>query len=234
MADSQRICSVDGCGKRIVGRGMCRRHYVSWWRLNGGSLQTRNPEICTVEGCGKPAEKRTWCSMHYRRWRVNGDVNIVKPNAGGRKKRLIVPVCLIDGCERDAVANGWCGMHYQRNRNHGDPLKRITPANGEALRYFYDVVSSYQGNDCLIWPFSKDKHGYGQLMLQGKRKIVSRLSCEIENGPPPAPNLDAAHSCGNGHLGCCSRKHMRWATRKENVADAIAHGTLKGRRSKPK
>lgn len=190
--------------------------------------------ICSIDGCGKRAEKRTWCAMHYRRWRLHGDTGTVKPPAGGRKKRLIVPACSIDGCGRGVVAKGWCMMHYRRNYKHGDPTARVTPANGEALRYFSGVVAAYQGEECLIWPFSKDKYGYGQIMMEGKRKIVSRLSCEIENGPPPSQNLDAAHSCGNGHLGCCSRRHMRWATRKENVADAKAHGTLKGRLSKPK
>ena len=52
------------------------------------------------------------------------------------------------------------------------------------------------------------------------------MDCEEVNGSPPTPYHDAAHSCGNGHLGCCTPKHLRWATRSENIADAITHGTM--------
>jgi hypothetical protein len=34
----------------------------------------------------------------------------------------------------------------------------------------------------------------------------------------------AAHSCGNGHLGCVNPRHLRWATAKENAHDELLHG----------
>ena len=44
MADSKRICSVDGCDKRVVGRGLCSRHYqrqrVYGDPLGGGPAKT--------------------------------------------------------------------------------------------------------------------------------------------------------------------------------------------------
>jgi hypothetical protein len=52
------------------------------------------------------------------------------------------------------------------------------------------------------------------------------MACEEENGPPPTPDHEAAHSCGNGHLGCVARKHLRWKTHAENVAEAVEHGTV--------
>lgn len=38
------------------------------------------------------------------------------------------------------------------------------------------------------------------------------------------PNkIDLCHNCGNGK--CSNPKHLYWGTRKENVEDAIRHGT---------
>lgn len=78
----------------------------------------------------------------------------------------------------------------------------------------------------MMWPFGAGSDGAGLIHVNGKKERVSRIVCEIENGPAPEAKMDAAHSCGNGHLGCVARKHLRWATRKENVEDARDHGTL--------
>lgn len=117
-------------------------------------------------------------------------------------------------------------MHARRLRRNGDPLARKKPANGEALAFYVNQVVPYDGDECLVWPFTRDKQGYGKLMVDGKNKTVSRLVCEAANGPPPTLRHDAAHSCGRGKFGCVAKRHMRWATRKENVADMIAHGTM--------
>ncbi len=44
-------CVVDDCGKKIVGRGRCRKHYAQWWRRTRGqerppalNLKTLTPE----------------------------------------------------------------------------------------------------------------------------------------------------------------------------------------------
>lgn len=37
--DSQRICSVQGCGKKRSARGYCKTHYGRWWRH--GTLETK-------------------------------------------------------------------------------------------------------------------------------------------------------------------------------------------------
>lgn len=102
-------------------------------------------------------------------------------------------------------------------------MKRSAP--GEGYRYLCEVVLQYEGEDCLIWPYGRGADGYGIVRINGRATRVSRLSCEEENGPAPFEKMDAAHSCGNGHLGCCSRKHLRWATRLENARDAMSHDT---------
>lgn len=75
--------------------------------------------------------------------------------------------------------------------------------------------------DCILWPFAKDQYGYGRICNKGAHRIV----CEIAHGNAPSPKHEAAHSCGNGNLGCINPKHLRWATHLENHADRAWHGT---------
>ena len=134
--------------------------------------------------------------------------------------------CSIPECGLPHKARGWCNMHYRRWEKHGalnNPPK--APKAGAATRFFNETVIPYDGDDCLIWPFSVSANGYARIKSNGRDQFVCRLVCEAENGPPPAPNYDAAHSCGNGRGGCVSRKHLSWKTRKENIADKLVHGT---------
>ncbi len=133
-------------------------------------------------------------------------------------------ICSIPDCGKPCVKRGWCQTHYSRWRIHGDPTHLERAANGEPERYLREVIMSYDGEDCLIWPFARS-HGYA-IITRNRRNIpVSRLVCEDEYGPPPTPDHQGAHSCGRGHLGCVTRSHLRWATRTENMADCVGHGT---------
>ncbi len=141
--------------------------------------------------------------------------------------------CSVDGCKVNAHSGGsggWCHLHYMRWRRHGDPLKGRT-ADGEPPHYFRDVVLSYEGDECLKWPYAKSSSGYGKLWVDGRLQVVARLICERVNGPPPTPEHEAAHSCGNGHEGCVTKRHLSWKTPKENSTDQLVHGTrLRGSR----
>ena len=78
---------------------------------------------------------------------------------------------------------------------------------------------------CIFWPFGRFADGYGAVELGGKKQRVHRYICAAVHGAPPPGKIDAAHSCGNGHLGCVNSRHLRWATRRENIADAVSHGS---------
>jgi hypothetical protein len=131
-------------------------------------------------------------------------------------------ICSIDGCGRKIIARGWCNAHWLRWNRHGDPLAGRPPIGtkiGEPKQFIESAIS-YESNDCLIWPYCRVR-GYAVI---GKR-LVSHIVCELTKGPRPTPKHEAAHSCGNGHLGCITPSHLRWATHAENCADKIAHGT---------
>jgi len=140
-------------------------------------------------------------------------------------------ICSISGCGKPRYVRGWCSAHYQRWRVHGDPLAGRA-MNGESERYFKEIVLAYEGDDCLAWPFTTNIGGYAQLWYEGRVRLVSRLVCEDTHGPAPTPKHEAAHSCGNGHLACVTKRHLSWKTSAGNKADMLLHGSrIKGERS---
>lgn len=98
-------------------------------------------------------------------------------------------------------------------------------ARGDVRRYYDQTVLNHDGDNCLIWPFFRDRNGYPKMGRNGKVHLVTRCICEDVYGPPPTEKHQAAHSCGKGHLGCVAKKHLRWALPTENEADKLLHGT---------
>jgi hypothetical protein len=118
--------------------------------------------------------------------------------------------CSIDGCSGHTIARGWCRRHYNKWWHQGDPL---APDRHQKAMLFFDQAIKTETEDCIFWIFSTSG---------GPR---AREMCAKAHGPRPSKRHGVAHSCGNGHLGCINRKHLRWATQKENLADRIGHGT---------
>lgn len=145
-------------------------------------------------------------------------------------------LCSVEACERNAhhSANGcrgFCQRHYSRFRKHGDPLAGNT-AHHEPRRFIEEVVLKYSGNECLTWPYFRNASGYGHARFGSKGGIVSRYVCEREHGEPTTPKHQAAHSCGNGHLGCVTKSHLSWKTQSGNQLDRVIHDThRRGERS---
>ena len=130
------------------------------------------------------------------------------------------PICTLPGCGKPHVAFGFCSAHYARFKSHGDPLGgRIV--RGTAIKEM-DAALGQETDECIFW----HRQAKSTILYNGKYYPVSRLACILAHGEPPQPKLDAAHSCGNGHLGCINKRHLRWATRAENSADSVAHGTM--------
>lgn len=96
---------------------------------------------------------------------------------------------------------------------------------GAASRFLHETALKYKGDDCLIWPHKKHRLGYAQIKINNRIYTVTRIICERIYGPPPHPKYQAAHLCGNGHLGCVNPRHLQWKTGTENQADRIIHGT---------
>lgn len=136
-------------------------------------------------------------------------------------------LCSIDGCGRKFLARGFCRRHYYSQVQYGDPLASniLQTSYGEPRKFYEEVVLTYDGDECLIWPFARLDRGYAMMRTRGRSNRASKVLCEDVNGPPPSPKHEAAHSCGNGHLGCVTKKHLSWKTPSENQADRVIHGT---------
>lgn len=63
-------CTIEGCTKPAVAKGMCHMHYRRAQR-NGSPLvvqRDRTPRPCKVAGCARQARSQGMCRMHYQRF----------------------------------------------------------------------------------------------------------------------------------------------------------------------
>ncbi len=112
------------------------------------------------------------------------------------------------------------------------PSGRYNRGKGKGAKWIFAHVD-YAGDDCLKWPFSTDKRGgRGTLGYLGKLYWAHRFMCELVHGPAPADKPQAAHNCGNGHLGCCNPRHLEWKNNQGNCQDKSLHGRAQGRAGK--
>lgn len=73
-SSTPRICSVPGCDRPHVARGLCKPHYRKA-RAEGlpDAEPVRYSPVCSIDGCGMPEDKRGMCGKHYRRMQRHGD-----------------------------------------------------------------------------------------------------------------------------------------------------------------
>lgn len=69
---SGRVCSVEGCEKPVIGRGLCNMHWKRMRKYGTADLPVREPASCAAPGCDHPAVSRGMCQRHYRRMKTFG------------------------------------------------------------------------------------------------------------------------------------------------------------------
>ncbi len=95
---------------------------------------------------------------------------------------------------------------------------------GEA-RAEFQYLASLETDDCVLWPGGLDGKGYGRIKIKGHPRYVHDLALERRIGPRPK-GMETAHDpirCGN--TACMNYRHLRWATRQENINDMVLAGT---------
>ncbi len=130
-------------------------------------------------------------------------------------------MCRAPNCDRKVAHRGLCIAHYRRDLRG---LSLDVPAgtkNGACLEFTASLIGTKE-TECIYWPFTKS--GWPTVTYNGRKMLASRYLCTQIYGVP-AEGMEAAHSCGKGHLGCVNPNHLRWATHVENEADKVLHGT---------
>ena len=141
-------------------------------------------------------------------------------------------LCRVEGCGAadKYKAPQLCNRHYLRLRRHGNETAGGSD-QGAALRWIDENIPA-RSDACLYWPFGRFADGYGAVQFEGQKARVHRLVCQRVHGEPEDAGMDAAHQCGRGHRGCVNDRHLYWATRAQNLADRVGHGTAnRGRRN---
>ena len=101
--------------------------------------------------------------------------------------------------------------------------RRVNEGNG--VRFLIASLEN-ETDECIIWPYSLYKNGYGQITYNGQKTQASRVSCILAHGPPPDDKPFALHQpivCHN--RACVNKRHLRWGSRRDNTEDIFLDGT---------
>jgi len=89
---------------------------------------------------------------------------------------------------------------------------------------------------CLIWTGTRNKAGYGTMVINRKRKIATHVAILVETGEAVPKGKIVMHHCDNSQ--CVEFTHISVATTAENIEDRrkkgrTAHGEKHGTKTKP-
>lgn len=154
-----------------------------------------NSGLCSIPECSKIIFCVDLCAAHYTRLRRYGD-----PVAGSPARRPKNVICEVTSCDAKAYNRGFCQKHHARWVRHGDPETQVRTASGVGLAWL-KANMMYSLDACLIWPFSRDRKGYGRVKHEGVSTGAHRYMCALVHGNPIDHTLEASHKCGNGRLG---------------------------------
>lgn len=105
-----------------------------------------------------------------------------------------------------------------------ETILRKRAAPGEKKRWLDTVALTWESDECLLFPFPFERGMYGNFQDAERNTFRAHVYiCMKAHGVPPSNAHEVAHSCG--HRPCVNKRHLRWATRTENMADTLTHGT---------
>jgi hypothetical protein len=107
----------------------------------------------------------------------------------------------------------------RRNPNpHANPVLR----DAVDVTRFWGLVKRGEPDECWPWGGDTDRNGYGIFVWHGQRTGAHELALSFTTGEVRLDRLDTCHSCDTP--ACCNPAHLRFGTRRSNVADMDARG----------
>jgi hypothetical protein len=210
------------CGKSVLARGMCGKHYRRWQRTGDAHKVRQHPgyapdATCLVDDCPERPSSFGYCGRHYMRWKRHGDpleTDHAAPYAADE-------TCLVDDCDRRPRAEGYCLRHRSNLLTYGNPVPRKERSLGERLAEIgWDVTD----RGCWEWRGTRNEDGYGLFsakLLGFVNARAHRVMYEYLAEPIP-DGLILRHSCDNPP--CCNPDHQIPGTMAQNSQDMVERG----------
>lgn len=94
------------------------------------------------------------------------------------------------------------------------------PSNPTKYEWLVSTIKTHNSDECIVWPFSKKEHGYGQVNVKGDITACHRLVFKLTHGRWPRPT--ARHTCDN--RACINPRHIIEGTQADNMRDKVIRG----------
>lgn len=72
-----RTCSVEGCDRDVLARGMCNMHYQRMRNRGSVDLAVSPIILCSVDNCERKYYCNGLCAIHYERLRNRGTIDLL-------------------------------------------------------------------------------------------------------------------------------------------------------------
>jgi hypothetical protein len=112
-------------------------------------------------------------------------------------------------------------------------LRKAVVAHAEKKRgtghilWLREQVAANHSNECILWPFYRDKDGYGVCPFEGSPRRAHRIAFFLRYGHWPMPN--GLHICDNPP--CFNPRHIVEGANADNASDMVTKGrSLRGER----
>lgn len=107
-----------------------------------------------------------------------------------------------------------------RRHMNADPHPEL--AEAVTISRFWRLVDEDEPSKCWHWQGDTNRDGYGVFFFRGRRYGAHELALSFTTGELRLSGLDTCHACDNPP--CCNPAHLRFDTRRSNVADMVERG----------